>query len=332
MVQALTPVAPVPARRILITGATGFIGAALCRSLADRGTLVRRALHSAGPADPRFEDALVGDIGGATSWQSALTGVDAIVHLAARTHVMDEHAADPLAEYRRINVDGTRALADAARAAGVRRFVFLSSIKVNGEATFGKPYSEDDAPRPEDAYGVSKLEAENALRETGADLETVVLRPPLVYGAGVKGNFLRLMRAVERGLPLPLASIRNRRSLVSLNNLVDAILACLEHPAAAGQTYLVADDERIATPELVHAIAAAMKKPARLLPFPASLLRMGAGLFGKSAAAARLTGSLEIDTAKLQRELGWRPRETLAQGLEQAAEWYYQRPAARSRL
>ncbi len=331
MVQALNSASRNPIRRVLVTGATGFVGAALCRSLADRGTLVRRALHTASTAASRFEDALVGDIDGATNWQSALNGVDAIVHLAARTHVMDEHAADPLAAYRRINVEGTRALARAAREAGARRFVFLSSVKVNGEATCGKPYSEDDAPQPQDAYGVSKLEAEIALRETGAGLETVVLRPPLIYGAGVKGNFLRLMRAVERGLPLPLASIQNRRSLLSLNNLVDAIVACLDHPAAAGQTYLVADGASVATPELVRAIGNAMHKPARLLPFPAPLLRAAALLLGKSAAAARLTGSLEIDTRKLERELGWTPREALAEGLEQAAEWYYQRPAAPTR-
>jgi nucleoside-diphosphate-sugar epimerase len=198
-------------------------------------------------------------------------------------------------------------------------------------STFDKPYTEDDEPRPEDAYGVSKLEAENMLRKTPTGMQTVVLRPPLIYGAGVKGNFLRLMRAVERGLPLPLASIRNRRSLTSLNNLIDAIIACLDHPAAAGQTYLVADDRGIATPELVRAIATAMQKPACLLPFPPALLRLGAAALGRSAAAARLTGSLEIDSSKLRRELGWQPGETLAQGLTDTAEWYYQRPAALTR-
>lgn len=328
MVQALTPVT---ARRVLVTGATGFVGAALCGKLADHGIQVRRALRVSSLPDPRFEDELVGDMGAATDWRSGLTGVDAIVHLAARTHVMNDDAVDPLAEYRCINVDATRSLAGAARAAGVKRFVFLSSIKVNGEATSDKPYTENDPPRPKDAYGVTKLEAENALREFGGSLETVVLRPPLVYGAGVKGNFLRLMRAVERGLPLPLASIRNRRSLVSVNNLADAIIACLSHPAAGGQTYLVANGESLATPELVRAIASAMHRPARLLPFPASLLRLAAAALGKSDAAARLTGSLEIDTGKLKRELGWQPRETLAQGLEQAAEWYYQRPSAGTR-
>jgi nucleoside-diphosphate-sugar epimerase len=258
----------------------------------------------------------------------AMNGVDSVVHLAARTHVMRDTAADPLAEYRRINVTGTQALAEAAQAAGVRRFIFLSSIKVNGEGTTLRPYSETDAPCPEDAYGVSKREAELALSAAAADMETVVLRPPLLYGPGVKGNFLRLMRAIERGMPLPLGSIHNHRSLLYVGNLVDAIMLSLDHPAAAGKTYLVADDEGISTPGLVRAIAAAMHRPARLLPFPPPLLRFAGAITGKSAAVSRLLGSLQIDSSKIRRELGWQPRHTLKEGLRPTAEWYYRTLAA----
>ena len=214
----------------------------------------------------------------------------------------------------------------------MRRFIFLSSIKVNGEGTTSHPYTENDAPQPEDAYGVSKLEAELALREAAAGMETVVLRPPLLYGPGVKGNFLRLMRAIERGLPLPLKSINNRRSLLYVGNLVDAIVRCLDHPGVAGQTYLVADDEGISTPGLIYEIAAAMHKPARLVPVPPRILQLAGALSGKSAAVSRLLNSLQIDSGKIRRELDWRPRDPLNAGLRETAEWYYRRPAAKNRI
>jgi nucleoside-diphosphate-sugar epimerase len=306
---------------VLVTGATGFIGRVLCNALAAAGRPLRRAVRA---SDPGLPDAVaVGDIGPATDWRAALAGARCVVHLAARAHVMSESAADPLAEYRRANVEATSRLARQAADAGVRRLVFMSSIKVNGESS-ERPYTEGDAPRPEDAYGVSKWETEQALAAIAAatGLEIVVLRPPLVYGPGVKGNFLRLMRLVERGMPLPLGSIANRRSLIHVGNLADAVLAALDAPGAAGRTYLAADGEDVSTPALVRAIAQALGTRARLLPCPAALLNFGAALAGRRAQAERLTGSLQVDATLLTRELGWRPRVTLAQGLAETARWF----------
>ncbi len=274
----------------------------------------------------------IGDIGPATDWKTALDGVDCVVHLAARAHVTRDTAAEPLAEYRRINVEAAAALARAAAAAGVRRFVFLSSIKVSGERTADHPFTEDDAPQPEDAYGISKWEAEQALWKIAAatGLEVVVLRAPLVYGPGAKGNFLRLMNAVARGVPLPIASVRNQRSLLYVGNLIAAFRCCIEHPAAAGKTVLVADDEDVSTPELIRAVAAALGVPARLLPFPPALLFVVASLLGKAAAVSRLTGSLQLDSHRIRNELGWQPEYSLKQGLAETAQWYHARVGARS--
>ena len=315
---------------VLVTGATGFIGGALCAALRNAGKSLRVVTRHPGTlagGRPGIDAVIRADIGDAVDWRTALQDVDCVVHLAARTHVMREKAADPLAEYRRINVEATRRLAQAAAAGGVRRFVFLSSIKVNGEATTSAPYSEEDAPGPEDAYGLSKWEAEQALHAIAAasNLQTVVLRPPLVYGPGVKGNILRLMRAIDRGMPLPLGGIDNRRSLIYLHNLVDAIVLCLDHPVAAGKTYLLADGE-VATPELVRAIADALGRPARLFAIPLPLLKIAGVASGKSGAIRRLLGSLQIDSGRIRRELGWQPRCTLLNGLHETAEWYYQRP------
>ncbi len=253
-----------------------------------------------------------------------LQGVDCVIHLAARTHQTHDTAADPLAEYRRINVQATHTLAQAAVAAGVQRFVFASSIKVNGEATTGKPYSEADAPCPEDHYGITKREAEHALRVVAASssMQTVILRPPLMYGPGVKGNFLALVRAIARGVPLPLASLRNRRSLLGVANLAHAIAVCVQHPAAAGKTYLVADNDGLSTPDLVRAIALALGKTPRLLPCPAALLVLAGRLTGKSGAMRRLVGSLQIDSSRIRNELGWQPQTSLAHGLAELAGWY----------
>jgi nucleoside-diphosphate-sugar epimerase len=327
VVQDLKKHAPAVSRRALVTGANGFVGTALCDVLRQQNWEVRRALRTANSSGS-VDDVVIGDIGPQTDWRGAISGVDIVIHLAARTHVMRDSTAEPLAEYRRINVEGTQSLAQVAQAAGVRRFIFLSSIKVNGETTTLRPYSETDAPCPEDAYGVSKREAELALSAAAADMETVVLRPPLLYGPGVKGNFLRLMRAIERGMPLPLGSIHNHRSLLYVGNLVDAIMLSLDHAGAAGQTYLLADDEAVSTPELIRAIAAALHKAARLLPFPPPLLRFAGALTGKSAAVSRLLGSLQIDSSKIRRELGWRPRLALNEGLRPTAEWYYRTLAA----
>ena len=306
---------------IAVTGATGFIGQALCDALAAAGRPLRRIVRAREPALP--DAVAVGDIGSTTDWRAALEGARCVVHLAARTHVMRESAADPLAEYRRANVESTVRLAREAAAAGVRRLVFMSSIKVNGEST-RRPYTEADPPRPEDAYGVSKWETEQALaRIAGATgLEVVVLRPPLVYGPGVKGNFLRLMRIVAREERLPLASVANRRSLIYVGNLADAVVTAIDAPGAAGRTFLAADPEDVSTPDLVRAIAHALGARARLLPCPVALLHLGAMLAGRGGDVERLTGSLQVDASLLRRELGWRPRLTLAQGLEETARWF----------
>lgn len=319
---------------VLVTGATGFVGAALCRALLQDGYRVRAAVRAseglarAGAA----EVVAVGDIGADTDWTPALRGVDSVIHLAARTHVLRETSRDSLEQYRRINLYGTEQLARAAVAAQVRRLVFMSSIKVNGERTSGRGFTELDPPHPEDAYGISKWEAEQAIwRVTrGTGTEAVVLRPPLIYGPGVKGNFLRLLNATERGWPLPLASIHNQRSMVFLGNLVDAVLACVQAPNAGGKTYLVSDGEDVATPELVRAVAAALGVGARLLRCPVSLLKLGASVLGKREAMEKLTGSLQMDSSRIRNELGWRPRCSLAQGLAETARWYH--AAAHARL
>jgi nucleoside-diphosphate-sugar epimerase len=322
-----------PIFKVLVTGANGFVGTALCEALSQRGHTVRRALRGAGAQFQPGADVAVGDLGPATNWNEALRDIEVVIHLAARAHVMRDTAADPLAEYRRINVLATEALAQASCAAGVRRFIFVSSIKVNGEQTADKPFTEHDAARPEDAYGRSKWEAEQVLAKiaAAARLETVILRSPLVYGPGVKGNFLSLMRAVDRGLPLPFAAVRNRRSLLYLGNLVDAIMLCVEHPGAAGQTYLLADDEGVSTPDLARAIGGALEKPARLIALPPALLRAAGAMLGKAGSIARLLGSLQVDSGKIRRELGWQPRSDMGRGLRKTAGWYHRRHSADAR-
>jgi len=308
---------------VLVTGADGFIGARLCRTLEAGGYSARRAVRRVrGAATPAV--LAVGEVHGETDWSAALAGAECVVHLAARTHVLEETAPDPLAEYRRVNVAGTRALARQAAAAGVRRLVFVSSIKVNGERTGERPYAEDDAPRPEDAYGISKQEAERELGEVAAEtgLESVVLRPPLVYGPGVKGNFLRLLNLVARGVPLPFAALDNRRSLIGAGNLCDAIRAALAAPQADGRTYLVSDGEDTSTPGLMRALALALEVKPRLFPCPPAVLRALAAALGRSGEAARLTGSLQVDASRIRRELAWQPPQALAQGLAETARWY----------
>lgn len=264
----------------------------------------------------------VGDIHEATDWSAALNGCSTVVHLAARVHVMNERASDPLREFRRTNVDGTLHLARQAARSGVRRFVFVSSIKVNGEATSaGRPFTSADAPAAEDAYGISKMEAEQGLstiaRDTG--MEVVIVRPPLVYGPGVKANFASLMRAVQRGIPLPLGSVsNNRRSLVALDNLVDLLITCIDHPAAASQTFLVSDGEDLSTTALIRRIGQALGKPARLLSVPPALLELGAAVVGKRDMAQRLLGNLQVDINHTRTTLGWTPPITVDEGLRRA--------------
>ncbi len=299
---------------VLVTGGNGFVGSALVAALARLGRPVRPAMRAASGAGA----VAVGAIGPATDWAAALAGVECVVHAAARVHVLQEAAADPLAAFREVNVAGTRRLAEQAAAAGVRRLVYLSSVKVHGERTApGSPFAADDPPAPEDAYALSKWEAEQALAQVAAatGLEVVVVRPPLVYGPGVGGNLLRLLRLVERGWPLPLALVENRRSLVGLDNLIDLLITCLDHPAAAGKAFLVSDGVDLSTPELIRKMAAALGRRARLLPAPPALLRLAARLLGRAAEADRLLGSLQVDIAATRRLLGWSPPLAVEEGL-----------------
>lgn len=304
--------------RVLVTGATGFIGSSLCAVLQQRGDQVVRAVRNVFQPN----DIAVESIDALTVWD--FSRCDIVVHLAARVHVMDETIHDPLAAFREVNVDGTLNLARQAALAGVKRFVFLSSIKVNGEATqSGSSYSAHDVPAPEDAYGISKAEAEAGLRllslETG--MEVVIIRPPLVYGPGVKGNFSSLLRWVDRGLPLPLGLARtNRRSLVGLDNLVDLILTCVDHPKAANQTLLVSDGEDLSTADLLLRIGKALNRPARLIPVPVSILIIASRLLGKSSIAQRLLGSLQVDISKTCTLLNWKPPVSVDEGLRRAAQ------------
>ena len=310
---------------ILVTGATGFVGRALVQCLLaedESRRLVVAVRRDNQPWPARVLPRVTGDLEPSADWSDALDGVSVVIHLAARVHMMADVAADPLAEFRRVNVQGTLNLARHAAAAGVRRFVFVSSIKVNGEVTqLGRPFTADDAPAPLDAYGVSKMEAEQGLREIARQtgMEVVIIRPPLVYGPGVKANFAAMMRWLRRGVPLPLGTLHNQRSLVALDNLVDLIATCLTHPAAANQTFLVSDGEDVSTTELLRRMGQALGCPARLIPVPVGWLKLAAALVGKRDVAQRLYGSLQVDISKTRQLLGWSPTLTLKQGLHKAA-------------
>ena len=284
-----------------------------------------RHAESVGRVGMAMETVVMGELSAGSDWRPALKDIDAIVHLAGRAHVLKEDAADPLAECRRINRDATLNLARQAAVAGVKRFVFVSTVKVNGEGREA-PYTMLDPPHPQDAYAISKWEAEQGLHEIAAQtgLEVVILRPPLIYGPGVKANFLRLLQAVDRGIPLPLGAVRNRRSLLYVENFASALLACLAHPEAAGKTYFVRDGEDVSSAELVRRLAHALGRAARLVPVPAMLLRAAGALLGKKAAVERLLGSLTVDDTPLRRELGWAPPFSLDEGLAATARWYLQ--------
>jgi len=310
---------------VLITGASGFLGTALCSRLREF-MAVRGAVRAKKSQIDRSDVIEISDISSDTDWTSALKGVKQVVHLAARVHVLNDKSSDPLAEFRRVNVEGTANLARQAAASGVRRFVFLSSIKVNGEFTeVGKPFTADDVPAPEDPYGISKYEAEQLLRQIASEtgMEVVIIRPPLVYGPGVKANFESMMRWLARGVPLPLAAVTNiRRSLVALDNLVDLIATCLNHPAAANQTFLVSDGEDLSTADLLKRMGSAMGHPARLFNLPPRLLKLGAAVVRKPGIYQRLCGSLQLDITKTRQLLGWTPPVSVDEGLRRAAEGF----------
>ena len=332
--------------RVLVTGADGFVGSALVARLQADGVKVLRGVRRQAQGAGRVQV----DLEKPGDWSAALAGIDAVVHAAARVHVMRD-VEDPLPLFRRVNVEGTLELARQAGAAGVKRFVFVSSVKVNGEQTRpGQPFRADDLPRPEDAYGVSKMEAERGLfglvgtpgcadaaglgfsaQATGtlkAGMEVTVVRPPLVYGPGVRANFLSMMRALDRGLPLPLASIRNQRSLVALDNLVDLLVRCLTHPAAANRCFMVSDGEDVSTPELLRRTASALGRNARLFPLPEALLKLAALCVGKPGAASRLCSSLQVDSQPTRATLNWTPPLSLDQGLARAAAAYRRQVSA----
>jgi UDP-glucose 4-epimerase len=312
---------------ILVTGATGFVGRAFVERLASETVeqqIIVAVRNGVKDWPNRVCEFQIQDVNSKTDWRSVLEGIDVVVHLAARVHVMNEKSNDPLAEFRKVNVAGTANLARQAAALGVRRFVFLSSVKVNGEFTeIGSPFKVDEPPNPQDPYGVSKYEAELVLRQIAAEtgMQVVIIRPPLVYGPGVKANFDSMMRWLDRGWPLPLGSItRNQRSLVALGNLVDLIVTCLKHPAAANQTFFVSDGDDLSTAALLKRMGDALGRPARLFPVPVALLKLGALVINKLGIYQRLCGSLQLDITQTRRLLGWTPPVSVDEGLRLAAQ------------
>jgi len=313
--------------KVLITGVNGFIGKTLSDELVIQGFNVNGTVRSVMSVD--FPGAItkfvIKDIDSKTDWQNALEGVDRVIHLAARVHVMKDTAIDALSEFRRVNVDGTLNLARQAVEAGVQRFIFISSIKVNGEGSIlGQPYTPEDQPAPVDPYGISKREAEDGLRQLASEtgMEVVIIRPPLVYGPGVKANFQSMMRWLDKGIPLPLGAIHNQRSLVSLDNLIDLIATCIHHPAAANQIFIAGDGEDLSTTELLQRMAAALGKKAWLIPVPSFILEWGASLVGKQSITQKLCGSLQVDISKARDLLGWKPPVSVDESLRKTAQYY----------
>ncbi|MEP7244886.1 MAG: NAD-dependent epimerase/dehydratase family protein [Gammaproteobacteria bacterium] len=310
--------------RVLVSGATGFVGTVLCETLVRSGYIVRAAVRTEGPASAFIaEQCQIGDIGETTDWSGALVDVDYVVHLAARVHMLRDVAANSRL-YHETNVLGTQQLVRSAVKAGVRRFVHLSSVKVNGEQTTMRPYAASDEPHPADAYGVSKCLSEAAVREAsaGTSLEAAIVRPPLVYGPGVRANFLRLMKWVAEEWPLPLGRVENQRSLVSVWNLCALLEELLRNPNAPGQAWMVSDGEDVSTPELIRRLATAMGRRARLLPVPVVALRLAGLLTGRTAEVSRLCGSLVVDSATTCERLGWLPPTSMDEALARTARWY----------
>jgi len=313
--------------KVMVTGANGFVGSALCDRLAEEGIPVVGAVRERRPRNPGvapIEWIEVGAINRHTRWTAALENVEVVVHLAARVHVMQETAHDPLEQFRLVNTLGTEALARQAAAAGVKRFVYVSTIKVNGERTAGDVFRPDDQPKPEDPYSRSKWEAEQVLQDVSAQtgMEIVVVRPPLVYGPRVKGNFLSMLRVVQRGIPLPLARCRNRRSLIGLSNLADLLTTCVVHPEASGKIWLASDGEDLSTPDLLQRVAKALGRKSRLVPFPVTWLHWASILAGRSSIYGRLCESLQVDSSHLRHHLQWTPPMTVDDELVRTAQWF----------
>ncbi|MDD4869342.1 MAG: NAD-dependent epimerase/dehydratase family protein [Kiritimatiellae bacterium] len=309
---------------ILVTGADGFIGERLCNELHKRGHSVRGALWQSAPLPDGCESIVVGDISGDADWSAVLCDVDVVIHLAARVHVMEDGADDPLAEFRKVNVVGTERLARSAAASGVKRIVFMSSVKVNGEGR-QTPYTENDTPAPSSPYGITKYEAENVLRKvtTETGLQSVIIRAPLVYGPRVKANFLELADYVYKKIPLPLASVNNSRSFISLTNLCDFIAKCVVRENAANETFLVSDNRDLSTPALMNMIAKAFgRKRALLFPFPAGMLTMAGRILGLNEQVSRVIGSFSVDCAKARNMLQWMPPSSVEEELEKFVSWY----------
>ncbi len=304
---------------ILVTGANGFVGKKLCTELCEQGFAIRSAVRLPSNLANDPEQIVVGSIDAETDWASALNDIDVVIHLAARVHVMNEDAPDALTEFRKVNVDGTLNLAAQAAKAGVKRFIYISSIKVNGESTeLDKPFTEQDAANHQDTYAISKHEAEQGIlliaQQTGMDV--VIIRPPLVYGPGVKANFANMLKAVKRGFPLPLGAIYNKRSFVYVGNLVSLIVCCIDHPSASNQVFLVSDGQDLSTTKLLQECAVALGVKPRLLPIPQNLIKRCATILGKQSVVQRLCGNLQVDISKAYNLLGWKPPVTVADGLK----------------
>jgi nucleoside-diphosphate-sugar epimerase len=309
--------------RVLLTGGSSFVGQALLGLMAGKRDIsIRCSFRHTYPNNAHAGVEVVNaDLSPHSDWSFALADVSMVVHIAARVHVMHDTATDPLTAFRKVNVDGTLNLARQAAAAGVKRFVFISSVKVNGESTSpAQVFNENDVPNPQDAYGQSKLEAEEGLRQISAEtgIEVVIIRPPLVYGPGVKANFAALMRAVQKGYPLPLGAVYNQRSLIALDNLVDFIISCINHPLAANQTFVVSDGQDLSTTELLKGMAKAAGVPSRLLPIPVWALQAAASVLGKGDVVQRLCGNLQVDISKARNLLGWVPPISVEEGLRRA--------------
>ena len=303
---------------VLLTGSTGFVGSSIEEQLQGTGYHLLPLVRFINRKTPGNATA-IGEIDTYTNFSNVLTDVEVVIHCAARAHIMNEEVADPLSEYRRVNVDGTLNLAQQAADAGVKRFVYISSIKVNGESTSGSvPFTEKDTAKPLDPYGVSKYEAEEGLKKIAADtgMEVVIIRPPLVYGAGVKANFLNLLKLSNTGLPLPFGLVNNKRSMVYVENLVDFIVKCIDHPAAANQTFLISDNDDLSLNGLLKIIRSSMNKPTRLIPVPVFLFKLAGLIFRKQDVVDRLVGDLQVDSSKAMSLLDWNPPYTVEQGIQ----------------